>query len=82
LVVGDIGRDDIHCAIGHILFLVENGRRIRATFNTTEGHRMRVEEGDVTLERVLVLHFDPVEFTVEVESSLFPDVNDPAWRCT
>jgi hypothetical protein len=44
---------------------------------------MRVEEGDITLERVLVLHTDPVEFAVEGESShLFPDVNDPAWRCT
>jgi hypothetical protein len=26
LVVGDIGRDDIHCAEGHILFLIQNGR--------------------------------------------------------
>jgi hypothetical protein len=44
---------------------------------------MRVEEGDITLERVLVLYIDPVEFAVEGESShLFPDVNDPAWRCT
>jgi hypothetical protein len=69
LVVGDIGREDIHCAIGHILFLVQNERRIRTTFNTTEGYRMRVEEGDITLERVLVLHIDPAEFAVEGESS-------------
>jgi hypothetical protein len=28
-------------------------------------------------------HIDPVEFAVEGESShLFPDVNDPAWRCS
>jgi hypothetical protein len=82
LVVGDIGRDDIHCAIGHILFLI-NGRRIRTTFNTMEGYHIRVEEGDITLGRVLILHIDPVEFAVEGESShLFPDVNDLAWRCT
>jgi hypothetical protein len=66
--VGDIGREGIHCAIGHILFLVQNGRRIRTTFNTVEGYRMRVEEGDTTLERVLVIHIDPVEFAVEGES--------------
>jgi hypothetical protein len=37
LIVGDIGREDVHCAIDHILFLVQNGRRIRTTFNTVEG---------------------------------------------
>jgi hypothetical protein len=47
---------------------VQNGRRIRTTFNTVEGYRMRVEEGDTTLERVLVIHIDPVEFAVEGES--------------
>jgi hypothetical protein len=32
---------------------------------------------------VLTLFIDPVEFAVEGESAhLFPDVNDPAWRCT
>jgi hypothetical protein len=40
-----------------------------------------VEEENITLERVLVLQ--PVEYAVEGESShSFPDVNDPAWRCT
>jgi hypothetical protein len=83
LIVGDIGREDIHCVIGHVLFLVQNGRRIRTTFNTTEGHRMRVEEGDVSLKRVLTLFIDPGKFVVEGESAhLFPDVNDLAWRCT
>jgi hypothetical protein len=83
LVVGDIGREDIHCAIGHVLFLVQNGRRIRTTFNTTEGHRIRVEEGDATLERVLTIHINVMEFAVEGEAThLFPDVNDPAWRAT
>jgi hypothetical protein len=83
LIVGDIGREDLHCAIGHILFLVQNGRRIRTTFNTTEGHRIRVEEGDVSLERVLTLFINPGEFVVEREAAhLFPDVNDPAWRST
>jgi hypothetical protein len=65
LIVGDIGREDIQFAIGHIVFLVENGRRIRTTFNTVEGYRMRVEEGDITLERLLILHIDPIEFAVE-----------------
>jgi hypothetical protein len=37
LIVRDIGSEDIHCAIGHVLFLVQNGRRIRNSFNTTEG---------------------------------------------
>ena len=83
LIVGDLGREDIHCAIGHILFLVQNGRRIRTTFNTVEGYRLRVDEGNITLERVLVIFIDPVEFAVEGESShLFPDVNDLAWRGT
>jgi hypothetical protein len=83
LIVGDIGREDLHCAIGHILFLVQNGRRIRTTFNTTEGHRIRVEEGDVSLERILKLFINPREFVVEGEvAHLFPDVNDPAGRRT
>ena len=60
-----------------------NGRRVRTTFNTVEGYRLRVDEGDLTLERVLVIFIDPVEFAVKGESShLFPDVNDPTWRCT
>jgi hypothetical protein len=83
LIVGDIGREDIHCAIGHVLFLVQNGRRIRTTFNTTEGHRIRVEEGDATLEKVLTIYINVMEFAVEGEAAhLFPDVNDPAWRGT
>jgi hypothetical protein len=36
LVVGDIGREDVHCAIGHILFLVQNGRRIPYPRGTEE----------------------------------------------
>jgi hypothetical protein len=81
LVVGDIGRDDIHCAVGHILFLIQNGRRFRTTFNTIEGYRIRVEESDITLEKVLLLHIDPLVFAMEGESSdLFPDMNNPGWR--
>jgi hypothetical protein len=79
--VGDIGRDDIHCAVGHILFLIQNGRRFRTTFNTIEGFRIRVEESDITLEKVSLLHIDPLVFAVEGETShLFPDMNDPGWR--
>jgi hypothetical protein len=82
LVVGDIERDDIHCDVSHVLFLIQNGKRFRTTFKTMEGYRIRVEEKDVTLEKVLLLHIDPVEFVVKGESShFFPDVNDPAWRC-
>jgi hypothetical protein len=81
LVVGDIGRDNIDCAVGHILFLIQNGRKFRTTFNTIEGYRIRVEEGDITLEKVLLISIDPVVFAVEGESSyLLPDVNDPGWR--
>jgi hypothetical protein len=83
LIVGDLGREDLHSAVGHVLFLVQNGRRIRTTFNTTEGHRIRVEEGDATLEKVLTIFINVVEFAVEGEAAhLFPDVNDPAWRST
>jgi hypothetical protein len=44
LIVGDVGKEDINCVIGHVLFLVQDGWRVRTTFNTTEEHRMRVEE--------------------------------------
>jgi hypothetical protein len=74
LVVGDIGRENIHCAVGHILFIIQNGRRFRTTFNTIEGYRIRVDEGDTTLEKVLLLNIDPLVFAVEGESS---HVNDP-----
>jgi hypothetical protein len=56
LVVEDIGRDDIHCAIGHILFLIQNGRRIRTTFNTMDGYRIRVEEGDIHLGESSIIY--------------------------
>jgi hypothetical protein len=36
LVVEDIWQDDIHCAVGHILFLIQNGRKFRTTFNTID----------------------------------------------
>jgi hypothetical protein len=71
--------DDMHCAVGHILFLIQNGKRFRTAFNTIEGCRIFVEEGN--LEEVLLLNIDSAEFVVEWESScLFPDMSDPAWR--
>jgi hypothetical protein len=30
-----------------------------------EGYRIREEESDITLEKVLLLHIDPMEFEVE-----------------
>jgi hypothetical protein len=44
LVVGNIARDDIHCAVGHVLLLIQYGKRFWTTFNTIEGYRIRVEE--------------------------------------
>jgi hypothetical protein len=82
LIVGDIGRDHIHCAVRHVLFLIQNGKRFRPTLNMMEGYRILVNEKDATLEKVLLLHLDPVEFVVEREFSHLPNVNDPAWRCT
>jgi hypothetical protein len=79
LVVGYIGRENIDCAVGHIL--LQYGRKFRTTFNTIEGYLIRVKEGDITLEKVLLISIDPAVFAVEGESShLFPDVNDPDWR--
>jgi hypothetical protein len=48
-----------------------------------EGYRIRVEESDITLEKVLLIHINPTEFAFEwLPLHLFSDVNDPAWRCT
>ena len=81
LVVGDIGRDDLGCAINHILFLVQDGRRLRCTFNTVAGYRIRVEENDSTLDKVLLLHIDPVEFALDLGLAyLFHDFHDEGWR--
>jgi hypothetical protein len=65
LIVGDVGREDIPCIIGHVLFLVHNGRKSRTTLNTREGYRWRVEKGDTSLERSLILFIDPGEFMME-----------------
>jgi hypothetical protein len=45
-----------------------------------EGYRIRVKEKDITLDKVLWLHIDHMEFVVQEQ--LFPNVNDSAWRCT
>jgi hypothetical protein len=50
LIVGDIGREDLHCVIGHLLFLTQNGRRSMTTFNTREEYRGRVERKDDSVE--------------------------------
>jgi hypothetical protein len=83
LIVGYIGREDLHCVIGHLLFLAQNGRRSLTMFNTREEYRWRVEREDASLKIALILFIDPREFMVGREAAqALPDAGDPAWRVT
>jgi hypothetical protein len=74
LVVGDLDREDIPMVVNHILFLVQNLKRIRTTFNTREAYHLRTELLDPALHKALVLDFDVEAYEFNyAEAHQFPD---------
>jgi hypothetical protein len=79
LIVGDLDREDIPMVVNHILFLVQDLKRIRTTFNTKEAYRLRTELLDPALHKALVLDFDVESYEFNyAEAHQFPDHNDKA----
>jgi hypothetical protein len=81
LVVGDLNREEIPMIVNHILFLVQDLKRIRTTFNTREAYRLRTELLDPALHKAFVLDIDVEAYEFNyAEAHQFPDQIDPGWE--
>jgi hypothetical protein len=82
LIVGDIGKEDLYCVAGHLLFLSQNGRRYLTTFRTKEEFWRRTGRESPPLDEMLILFIDPEGFMEGIEESTqaLPDARDPAWQ--
>jgi hypothetical protein len=59
LIVVDLTRLQIKVLVPIILFLIQNGRRIKVTFNTTTEYGWRLEDDDINLNKSLVISVNP-----------------------
>ena len=84
IVVGDIDRTLLPLVVPCILFLIQDGRRCRTTFNTIAAYRLREEVDDPALEKAVIIVVSPDQITEDDEGrQLLPDEQEKGWRiCT
>jgi hypothetical protein len=81
IVAGDVDKTILPLVVPCILFLIQDGRRCRTTFNTAAAFRMREEVEDPAIEKDVIIIVSPSQITQEDEGRrLLPEEQDKGWR--
>jgi hypothetical protein len=81
IVAGNVDKTILPLVVPCILFLIQDGRRCRTTFNTAAACRFREELEDPAIAKAVIIIVNPDKITEENEGRrLLPDEQEKGWR--